>query len=369
MIPTPSEIMLLELLRSALWRKEIDTTCFATATQEQWEEIVRLAIAQGIQAVCYDALIHLEDDLQPPRKVKLQWAISVKALEKRFLRHLHTAAHLASFYQERGLKMMLMKGLGLAQLYPEPMHRESGDLDIWLFGEYKKGNKLMEEKGIKVNRHGSKHACFYFEGTPIENHKSFLNIDQFRIDREILEPALQQALEQTQCIPFALPEKASLLLPPATFSAIFLARHMSNHFVGGIVLRHLCDWARFLYSCHKEYDADKLSALFEKAGMLPLMQCFTELAIEQLGMPQAFSPFTGKADEALKTRVWQDILRPSFPVSPEGQGVLRIITYKWKRLMDSRNYYELVHGEGFTRRLITSAVSHLLHPETILKLK
>lgn len=361
--------MLLALLQCALWEKEIDTLPFVASTHAQWEETARLATAQGVQAVCYDALCCLSDELQPPREVKLPWAVSVQALEKRFSRQMQAAVRLASFYQHKGLTVMLMKGLGLAGLYPEPIHRESGDLDIYLFGAYAMGNKLIAEQGIEVDQHGDKHSCFYFEGIPVENHKHFLNVEQFRIDRKILEPALQQALEQTERRPFALPECASLLLPPPMFNAIFLARHMSTHFVGGIVLRHLCDWARFLYTSRQEYDADKLSILFEKAGMLSLMQCFTALAVEQLGMPQAFSPFSGKADEALKARVWQDILRPDPLVLPEREGARRIITYKWKRLVDTRWKYELVHGDSFARRLWQSAVAHVLHPQTILKLK
>lgn len=369
MTPTQSEAMLLALLQCAMWEKEVDTLPFTGATRAQWEETVRLAIAQGVQAVCYDALFYLPDELQPPREVKLPWAVSVQALEKRFLRQMQAATHLASFYQHKGLTVMLMKGLGLADLYPEPIHRESGDLDIYLFGAYAMGNKLIEEQGIEVDQHRDKHSCFYFKGIPVENHKHFLNVEQFSIDRKILEPALQHALAQTACRSFVVGESTSLLLPPPMFNAIFLARHMSTHFAGGIVLRHVCDWARFLYTSHHEYDADELSVLFEKAGMLPLMKCFTALAVEQLGMPQLFSPFSGEADEALKARVWQDILRPDSPALPEGGGARRIITYKWKRLVDTRWKYELVHGESFARRLWQSAVAHVFHPQTILKLK
>ena len=40
----------------------------------------------------------------------------------------------------------------------------------------------MEEKGIEVDfEHSEKHSMFYYKGIPIENHKTFINSETYRI--------------------------------------------------------------------------------------------------------------------------------------------------------------------------------------------
>lgn len=177
---------------------------------------------------------------------------------------------------------MLMKG-GLAEDYPIPAHRESGDLDIWLFGQYAEGNRLMTQQNIRVDLHSPKHACFFFGGVPVENHRTFLNVTQYQIDRN-LEKVLHRSLAEGRCSSLSLPEEASVLLPPPLFSAVFLARHLCVHFVSGIVLRHLCDWARFLSVHRGEFDTEEWTAAFREVGLLPVVQAFTRLAVEYLGL-------------------------------------------------------------------------------------
>lgn len=369
-----SEIMLLALLRMALWDEQPDLSYFEVATTDDWQQVIRLSGQQCVQAVAFDGVLRLPSTCQPPRPIKLTWAINVVNIEKRFDRYYRTAGHLADFYKQQGLRIMLMKGIGLADIYPVPIHRESVDFDIWLFGRYEQGNFIAEKQGMSVDRHNHKHSLFYFQGIPVENHQSFLNIKLFSIDRNILEPTLHRVLAAEECGNLSLADGASMLLPPPTFNAIFLARHMSTHFVSGVVLRHLCDWARFLYSYQGQYDAVALTVVLSRAGLLPVMKIFTELAIEQLGMPAACSPFvrgtvTDVTNVELKARVWQEILYPYTPTLPEGEGFWSIVVFKWKRLCRSQWKYRLVHRESFIRRIAVSTLIHILHPETIIKLK
>lgn len=63
----------------------------------------------------------------------------------------------------------LLKGLGLSIYYPRPEHRECGDIDLWL-DNCDKGNRLIEELGIKINYDSEKHAVFHYKGVMVENH-------------------------------------------------------------------------------------------------------------------------------------------------------------------------------------------------------
>lgn len=73
--------------------------------------------------------------------------------------------------------MIVLKGYGLAQNYPIPCHRPCGDVDIYLFGEQEKADKLLQEKfGITIDKTHHHHTVFRFKNETEENHYDFLNV-------------------------------------------------------------------------------------------------------------------------------------------------------------------------------------------------
>lgn len=370
MIPTQSETMLLTLLRSALWDTAPEIACFESATQTDWQACIRQAVKQGVQGIVFDAAMQLPAAWQPSRKQKIAWAVNVEIIEKRFEQYRQTAAHLACFYQQQGLSVMLLKGLGLATYYPVPAHREGGDLDIWLFGAYAQGNQLMEAQGIAVEEQNPKHACFRFEGIQVENHRNFVDVALYAMDRDIVEPALHHILKDQPCSTLPLPEDTSMLIPPPLFNALFLARHMYRHFTDNSSLRHLTDWARFLHLFRGQYDTIPLSNLLKEAGILPVIRIFTELCIEQLGMPADCSPFVDTSvatNKKLKALIWNDILRSTPSTFPERDTPCQILAYKWHRLRATQWKYKLIVGRGITWRLMLALFHTIIHPTTLLK--
>lgn len=363
------ETMLTALLRMALW-PETEAECgpFGGATAADWQRTVRLAVTQGVQAVAFDGMLRLTEALQPPREVRLPWAVNTELIESHNRRYRGVAASLAAFYARHGIRMILIKGPGLAELYPVPAHRESGDLDIWLHGRCDEGNRLITEQGIAVDWSSPKHACFRYEGIPVENHRTFLNVGRFAIDRP-LEQALRAALA-------AQPEElrmegTEIMLPPPAFNAVFLARHMATHLPGGIALRHLCDWMCFLRDAHGRYDTGEFTQLMKRAGLTTVTGGLTALCTTQLGMPVRFSPF-GPPDgdtAATAAQLLEWILRPRYGTPPAGRTPAAIIGFKLRRLAAERKRYNMVYGGGFALRIGKSIVSHIVHPATILRLK
>lgn len=371
------EAMLLALLRAALWEQAADYGPFEAADEAVWKRVRQLAVAQGVQAVAFDGMMRLPSLLQPPRAVRMAWAVNTEQLAAHNRRYKDVAASLAGFYAVHGIPAMLMKGPGLAALYPRPEHRESGDLDVWLFGRWAEGDRLMREQGTEVELHSRKHSNFQYEGIPVENHRTFLNVELYAIDRR-LEKALRATLPPDGRGLRTMDGAGPLLLPPPLFNALFLARHMTNHFVAGIVLRHLCDWARFLTVCHGQYSQAEFLRLMDEAGLNDVMRTFTDICVRWLGMSAGVSPYAGETaprpvthsrSACTAAQVLEWILRPRYTVLPEGAPVHRIIAFKLRRLAEQRGRYRIVYGGGFYRRIAKSAVSHIIHPSTILRLK
>ena len=65
----------------------------------------------------------------------------------------------------KGLKFLLLKGIGLSLVYPNPSSRESGDIDFYLFGNYKEGNLIFAPTKFSES---AKHSSFVYKGVNVE---------------------------------------------------------------------------------------------------------------------------------------------------------------------------------------------------------
>lgn len=107
-----SEKMLLALLRSSLHQEKADTAFFSNVSSDDWQACYQLAVSQGVKALAWEGVMTLPAALQPPKALKLNWALSVEACEKRYRRYCQVADELSRFYAAHGIAMLQIKGVG-----------------------------------------------------------------------------------------------------------------------------------------------------------------------------------------------------------------------------------------------------------------
>lgn len=248
------EQMLFALLRSALnSAKPVSEILFTDLSPTLWQACYKLACTQGVMALAWDGIQTLPARLQPPKALKLNWAMAVENYEKRYRQYCRTIAGLSAFYQTHGITTVQLKGVGLSTYYPIPSHREGGDIDIYTYSAdhsrrsdaeaNRMADRLMEEQGIAVDcEHSEKHSVFYYKGIPIENHKTFINSETYRIAVQ-MDKLLQGLLQPVSA---ELDGKHTILIPSSAFNTVFLAFHAAQHYARGLALHHLCDWACLL---------------------------------------------------------------------------------------------------------------------------
>ena len=273
---------------------------------DRWMRLFKEAARQGLLAIAWDALEKLQAEhgglcRGMSRETKIRWALSIKNIEEVHLRQREALKELAGIFAESGMRVMVLKGLGLAEMYPRPAHRECGDLDIYLFGDFEKGNEVMRKMGIAVEYDGTKHSKFYYKGIPVENHKNFLNVTTTRVDKD-LERELMRILQEQKCGTLDL-GGITVDVPPPDFQMIFLTRHAITHFLAsGLVLRHLYDFGIF-YSAHaQEVDLDRIEKIFKRESQHKLYRAFLDVLHIYLGMPaRKMKAGSSKDDKALRT--------------------------------------------------------------------
>lgn len=373
MMENAAENILFSLLKSALWGTAPDEKLMRGATPAMWRQAAAIASAHGVTPLAYDGMSMLPENLLAPKDIKLAWALKTENAELKFRRQAEAAARLTVFFAGAGIRTVILKGFSLARCYPVPYHRECGDIDVWLCGDYAKGNGTVSSAGMKVEVHTAKHSSFTFENTTVENHLTFLDTDRYSMGR-ILEPVLSEIAERDGIVPMDLPGEnhpCRIYTPSADFEALFVMAHSAAHFAGRVRLRHICDWARFLYAHAGKIDFARLEQALEKAHLSRFAGIFTFIAVHNLGLGREYTGGllrnVNGNDMRIAERIMRDIAGQAFAETPSGKSAAGILAFKARRFFRDHWRFRLVHGCGMPLRVLYFVKDHIKHPETIFK--
>lgn len=115
-------------------------------TDEEWDGVFSIARKQALVGVINGVVQHLPEDQKPPRRIKIQFALSAEKIASRNrLVDLH-AARITSDLRELGFRSCLLKGQGAAMLYPHPEERQCGDIDMWINADHRIAVPILREK-------------------------------------------------------------------------------------------------------------------------------------------------------------------------------------------------------------------------------
>lgn len=326
-----------------------------------WEKVMNLAFSQGVLAISLDAISLLPESLRPKSITLLEWIGEVLNLETNYERHANVISELSSFYEEHGIKMMLLKGWGLSLNYPVPNHRPTGDIDIWLYGNQKKGDKLIEsEKGIHPIK-SSHHTIFFYDEVEVENHITFIEVDCHKTDgsEEILLDYAKEPAIEAVCS-----KENTILLPSPNLNAFFLLRHSAAHFATErITIRHLLDWAFFVQKYYDRIDWDALYANAKDKNLHVFLDCQNAICVNELGFDKDYFPIHEKYSE-LEKRIFNDILFPEFREEAPGirENFIKYCFVKTKRQFANKWKYSITYNESFWSILMRFAWNRIKSP-------
>ena len=350
------------LLKASIRNKVLDESFFQGFSEAEWKEVYRLAVEQGVMAMVFNSVMGLPDELKPPRSLKLSWAISVEVVEKRYYKQKAVAHDLADFLKKNNINMFLFKGLYFAQYYPIPSHREFGDLDIFLLGEFEKGNNVLLQQGLKKNHSDPKHTSFTYKGVMVENHTNFLTLHRYshlgNLEKKLLELCNESLSGNFQ---------GNILFPSTDFAVLYMMCHTILHFPSSFILRNLCDWVVFLEANKGKVDFKKYNKALAEAGLSEISDAITALAVRFFELNQDSAPVYNY-NHTLEDKILQEMLNPEV-IRKKNPSVWDIIKYKFKLLKSRRWKYELVNPNGYGRFLLYSFFYYLLHPWLILQFK
>lgn len=291
------------LVRSGLWGTPADETLFSSLSPDDWETLYHTSATQALLAITFDGINSLSISLRPPRPLYLKWAARTAQIEQANRRLNSAITEVNTLYCQAGLHPVLLKGQGIGTNYLAPLHRQCGDIDIYLG---KKGqpvaNRLLLQKGATVEGEASdKHASYNLDGVHIENHRIIL-----RLNNPLANRRVQRLIRQWY--PHGTESDYLMPLPPATFNALYIFLHAFVHFLNsGIGLRQLCDWTCLLARRAPDIDRHALLYQLQQLGLLRAAQAFGYIAVSRLGLPAHLLPIPIEDRKILGEKLLEDI--------------------------------------------------------------
>lgn len=364
--------MLLSLLKGGLNGEKADSKIFVGRSYEDWVNMYNLAHDNAVTPVALEGLkqtpdIKVPEDVRTNMEINADFAKKYHGGQEKVLKEFTemTAAH--------GVDTVQMKGVGYSMNYPNPTARFGGDIDVF---NYKHGtdpsnpknnmsffvDKIAAKAGMVYEDHGYKHSQITHRTMPIENHRSFLNVESAPI-AEKMNKYLYKVLNPVK---ETLPHGTKILVPSKEFNTVFISFHAMQHFVGGgINFHHLADWAVHVKKHGLKVPEEAKGTKFEE-----FMYAFTNLSNKHLGT-NIKVPENKKLENAIFNKMLNPEKVPGFENVPNTKNPIKILQYKLNRLKASQASKCEFWGtkpESTAKIILKSIKAHFKKPETFLHL-
>lgn len=307
---TPSARLFLLLLHGGL-NGRLPTLDQPTVSPREWETILRIARQQAVTALVWDGIQLLPDELKPPVDIGRQFFMDTLRTEQTVRRLNALLTTLLADIETTGIPIALLKGQGYAALYPNPLHRQPGDIDIYSGPESARLQHALPPAYERDNGPAYFHDKLHRDGILIENH---------RLVAELAWGPHKRALERmvSEWFPANISQRTSLGLslpvPPAWFELVHAVIHFAQHLTGGGVgLRQLCDWVVLIRTHREHVDRNVLAQHLQQLGLRRIAGAMTRLCVDWLGLEAGHTfvqaLLVGDAYERRSARrIFQDVM-------------------------------------------------------------
>lgn len=292
-----------ELLRAFIWQRKVNLKVFQTPFS--WSNICRSLESHALLALVADAILNANEKL--PSDCQLT-QIQVMAIMQHSATIAQTHFELNAAvvdiinYLQKSLvpqtpNLVLLKGQGLATLYPIRNTRSCGDIDIFVGREqYVKICHLVDEYC------GNAYHDIKIEEGDI-HYKAFLGKVEFEIHHSAAYTAIPSIRDEYNrwAADWLTPEKcntvtingAFIKVPPFQFYIIYLFEHLLKHLrYEGVGIRQFIDWLIVLNAAMNmsSVSIQQLKSDLKHFHLLEAWQTLGGILVYQLGYPKSKFP-------------------------------------------------------------------------------
>ena len=237
-----------------------------TPDAAEWQELFELSKKQTLAGIAFAGIERLPEQQRPPKEILLPWYRLCSIIRKKNAELNGKSAAVSRKFNSEGFPNCILKGQGLAQLYPDPTLRTPGDIDIWLGGGC---NKILSyvRQHIKDCSPTYHHVDF-----PIAPH---LDIEIHYRPTWMYNPFTNKRLQQyfnasaeKEFTNTASTPEGDIPVPTLAFNRVYTMLHIYRHlFFEGIGLRQVLDYYYIMQQWMSEKEKAEYTATIKGLGL------------------------------------------------------------------------------------------------------
>ena len=290
------------LVRAALWGEQVQWT------EEHTQLLLALHAQQGTGALVFPFVLGLET---LSAAVRAQMKSVCMATMQNQVALQYTLEKAWKALQDAGIHAVLMKGAGLAALYPEPYYRAWGDIDLYVGPEqYHPACAVMRETfptALKFDEELDhyKHYNLIADGVSIEVHRVTVSLQHPR-DERLYAAYEREGMEKAE--PLML-NGVEVRVPEPTFNALLIFLHSWEHMLSaGANVRQICDLTLLLHHYKDRIDVARLRKYLRSLRLMDAWKLYAYVMHTYLGLPREEALFYTDAVAARAERMTEDLL-------------------------------------------------------------
>ena len=255
---------LFALLQAGLWGTfdEAVASAFPLSAGE-WERVFTLARQQTVTGIAFRGLDFLPEEAAPPMGIMAKWMAHADRVEQSNRVMNETVAKLYGHFASAGVEAVLQKGQGIAAMYPEPLLRECGDIDLYFPGHDGVSDPLAGIDGAVRERQPDDSWSYVVDGIIVEHHTDLLDIQSPRAKRYVQKLIKEKGFEKV-----VTGDGVEVLVPAPEVNLLLLSSHILKHAFGvGIGLRQFCDYAVARRYYEGRVNPQEMREIWKKTGL------------------------------------------------------------------------------------------------------
>ena len=259
-----------ELIQVALEQRE---KLSSTPSDKEWADLFTISGMQSITGVTFLALEKLHEHEQyPPINLLYEWIGISEQIKRQNAQMNHEAARLTNLFENEGHQTAILKGQANALLYPNPLSRQPGDIDIWVSGGKKKILQTLQGlnlfKGKLEQYDTTEDATETYHHIHLPENENGIEVEvHFRASSGNLNPVTNRRLQKYLNDEINLERTLvydGFYVPSVKFALVMQLAHIQRHLLTeGVGLRQLMDYYYLLKSDAKNERSEVMPRLRE----------------------------------------------------------------------------------------------------------
>lgn len=273
------------LLKAAMKGERPETISLPmTLTDEEWQRLYDMADKHALLGVLFTVVCNMK----LPRSVARALIGDAQQISEMNELLNCEAARLTQLFADKGHRSAILKGQANARLYPSPLSRTPGDIDIWVDGGRESVVAMLREMHLmdgQEEKTGEATVSYHHVHLPLNEKEVSVEV-HFRPSSGNYNPLTNRRLQQwlEQEIQYGSMGKEGFNVPSVRFALVMQLAHIQRHFLeGGIGLRQVCDYYYLLKNSTEE-DRTVVAAQLKRFGLHRMAGALMWVLHQRLGL-------------------------------------------------------------------------------------